>query len=85
MQDKDKFVLRDSNDEIVNIGDIIASKNEKLGKVIRYIYTQDNRGLWLYKLYNDGKYYEDDLGNIRVDSGVRLVNDEDWYWSKEKE
>lgn len=78
---KNEIVLRDSNNEIVNIGDDLISKNVKLNRLSLYKYVQDDKGgLWLYKYDKSSKLHEDDMGNIRIDPGVSLSISEDSIW-----
>lgn len=85
MKNLDDIILVDINEEAINIDDIVTAVNKILNKETKYKYIKDNRGFWLFKLYENGQYFEDDLGNIKVDSGVRLVNEDEQYWIKYKE
>jgi hypothetical protein len=83
LHDSNLIILKDINDNIINLGDTVIAKNDKLRRCDKYIYTQDIKGLWLYKMDSNGNTYEDGIGNIRVDAGINLINDNGWIWVKE--
>jgi signal peptidase I len=83
MQNPIQIILKDINGDTINLGDIVVAKNGKLRRNNKYIYTQDIKGLWLYKMDSKGNTYEDSIGNIRVDTGISLINESDWIWIKE--
>jgi hypothetical protein len=84
MQNSKEVVLKDINGDIINLGDTVVAKNGKLRRNDKYVYTQDDKGLWLYKVDSKGNTHEDNTDNIRVDTGLELINEHDWIWIKEK-
>jgi hypothetical protein len=69
--------LIDCRNNIVNIGDILKLENSKMGKLDYFIYDND----LLYKYDKNGKIYPDKLGNIKIDTGVSLINDDTCKWT----
>lgn len=76
--------LIDYRNNVVNIGDILKLENSKMGKLDYFIYDDK----FLYKYDKDGEIKTDNLGNIKIDDGVSLINNDTCKWtnlgSKEK-
>lgn len=68
--------LIDCKNNIVNIGDILKLENSKMGKLDYFIYSDD----FLYKYDKSGKIQANNLGNIKVDEGVSLINNNTCKW-----
>lgn len=78
MKEKIMFNLIDKTGNDINIGDIIKNENLRTEKVIYYLCGES----MLYKYDGRGSFSQDSLGNIKLDDGVALVNNEVHMWTK---
>lgn len=62
----------------INIEDIIKHDNLKTKEVTYYLCGES----MLYKYDGRGLFSQDSLGNIKLDGGVSLVNNEMHTWTK---
>lgn len=69
--------LIDCNNNIVNIEDILKLENSKMDKLDYFIYSDG----FLYKYDKSGKINHNELGNIKVDDGVSLINNDTCKWT----
>jgi hypothetical protein len=70
------MILKDHNNNIVNLGDIVKAENKETKETFYYFYTKD----FLYRYDKQGNFSENSLMNIKVDDSVTLLDDETWIW-----
>ena len=75
--------LYDSKETEIFIGDMIKSVRTKDKEQIEsyYLYDfADSGNTYLFRLDNQGNIVKGNLGHIKIDSSVTLVNDDNYKW-----